>query len=52
VESPSPHPEPSSEPGIEIKLYRIRQKEGKTVARQLIHTDFYPARIIQPPQEP
>ncbi|NPU99246.1 MAG: VanW family protein [Candidatus Omnitrophica bacterium] len=51
VESPSPHPEEESEPAIEIKLYRVRLKEGKTIARQLIHTDFYPARIIQPPRE-
>ncbi|MFB3784777.1 MAG: VanW family protein [bacterium] len=52
VESPSPHPDETSEPGIEIKLYRIRQKEGKILARQLIHTDYYPARIVQTPREP
>ncbi len=47
VESPSPHPNQESEPGVEVTLFRIRSREGKLLERELIHGDFYPARLVR-----
>ena len=45
--SPSPHIGQESDPGMEIALYRIRSQNGTIMIRELIHRDFYPARIIR-----
>ncbi len=49
VESPSLLPNEETAPGLEIELYRVRLNEGKIIAREFLHRDFFPARIIQKP---
>lgn len=46
-QSPSPFPNQESEPGMEILLYRILEEDGRVRMRELIHSDFYPARVIE-----
>lgn len=46
-ESPSPNPDVESEAGMEITLYRIRSKDGRVIAREFIHSDYYPSRILK-----